>query len=94
GEELHHERAHDLPPYLNIFIVGHIVVALLMVVEAAVDWSLTVHLLVWTPLALGLSLVMMQPIKGTVVGLQWALKMFGFGGHEVGDESSNTSDVS
>jgi len=82
GEELHHERAQDLPPYLNIFIVGHIIVALLMVVEAMVDLSLTAHLLIWVPLALAMSLAMMQPLKGGVVGLQWALKMFGFGGHE------------
>ncbi|MEO1398720.1 MAG: DUF983 domain-containing protein, partial [Pseudomonadota bacterium] len=62
--------------------VGHIIVALLVVVEAMVDLSLTVHLLIWVPLALAMSLAMMQPLKGGVVGLQWALKMFGFGGHE------------
>ncbi|MEM1038291.1 MAG: DUF983 domain-containing protein [Pseudomonadota bacterium] len=82
GEELHHERAHDLPPYLNIFIVGHIIVALLMVVEATVDLSLTAHLFIWVPLSLALSLALMQPLKGSVVGLQWALRMFGFGGDE------------
>jgi len=79
GEELHHERAQDLPPYLNIFIVGHIIVALLMVVEANVDLSLTTHLLIWVPLSLVFGLILMQPLKGAVVGLQWALKMLGFG---------------
>ncbi|MEO0909179.1 MAG: DUF983 domain-containing protein, partial [Pseudomonadota bacterium] len=31
-EEFHHHRADDLPAYLNIFIVGHIMVALTIVV--------------------------------------------------------------
>ena len=82
-QELHHERAQDFPPYIVIMIVGHIVVTAVMMVEANFDWSLQTHLLVWLPITLGLSLVLMQPIKGSVVGLQWALKMFGF------DESQN-----
>ena len=28
GEELHHQRADDAPPYFTMFIVGHIVVPL------------------------------------------------------------------
>ncbi len=32
NEELHHHRADDLPAYLNIFLVGHIVVGVMMVV--------------------------------------------------------------
>lgn len=82
GEELHHERAQDFPPYITISIVGHIIVTLLMVVEANTDWSMTTHLIVWLPLTIVLSLALMQPVKGGVVGLQWALYMFGFGGEE------------
>ncbi|MEM8750113.1 MAG: DUF983 domain-containing protein [Pseudomonadota bacterium] len=82
GEELYHERAQDLPPYLTISIVGHIVVALLMAVEARWDLSLTVHLLIWIPLATILTVTMMQPVKGGVVGLQWAIRMFGFGNED------------
>ncbi len=33
GEEYSHHRADDLPPYLTVFIVGHIVVALFMGAE-------------------------------------------------------------
>lgn len=82
GEELHHEEAQDFPPYITITIVGHIVVTLLMIVEARSDWSLTTHLLVWIPLATILTLALMQPVKGGVVGMQWAVRMFGFGGDE------------
>lgn len=82
GEELHHERAQDFPPYIVIMIVGHVVVTLLMIVEANVDLSLAAHLAIWIPLTCAMSLALMQPVKGGVVGLQWALRMFGFGGEE------------
>jgi len=79
---LHHERAQDFPPYITITIVGHVIVTLLMIVEARTQWSLTTHLLVWIPLATVMTLGLMQPVKGGVVGMQWAVRMFGFGGEE------------
>ena len=80
GTELHHQRADDFPPYLVIFIVGHIIITLVMIVEAKSDWSTFQHLAVWAPLTIALSLALLQPLKGAVVGLQWALGMHGFGG--------------
>jgi uncharacterized protein (DUF983 family) len=53
-----------------------------MIVEARTQWSLTTHLLVWIPLATVMTLGLMQPVKGGVVGMQWAVRMFGFGGEE------------
>jgi uncharacterized protein (DUF983 family) len=32
----------------------------------------------WPLLALGMTLALLQPIKGAVVGMQWALGMHGF----------------
>ena len=78
-QEFYHERAQDFPPYIVIMIVGHVVVTALMIAEANFDWSPTTHLVVWVPITVGLSLLLMQPVKGGVVGIQWALKMFGFG---------------
>ena len=83
GEELHHEQAQDFPPYITIMIVGHILVTLIMLVESNYNWSLNTHLMIWIPLSLILSLGLMQPVKGGVVGMQWAFRMFGF------DENSN-----
>lgn len=82
GEDFHHHRADDLPAYLVIFIVGHIVVAGFMGVEAAVALTTWQHLAVWVPVTIVSSILLLQPIKGSVVGLQWALRMHGFGGHE------------
>ncbi|MEM7301208.1 MAG: DUF983 domain-containing protein [Pseudomonadota bacterium] len=80
GEELHHQRADDFPPYLTIFIVGHIVVALVLIVERSVDISFWAHMAMWIPLTIVLSLLLLPPLKGATVGLQWALRMHGFGG--------------
>jgi uncharacterized protein (DUF983 family) len=78
GEELHHQRADDAPAYFTMFIVGHIVVGLVMVVEAAYAPELWVHALLWGPLLLGLSLFLLPRIKGALIGLQWAQRMHGF----------------
>ncbi len=85
GEELFHERAQDFPPYITISIVGHVIVTLLLLVEASFDLTMTTHLMIWIPLATLLTLVLMQPVKGAVVGMQWALRMFGFDGNPTDD---------
>lgn len=78
GEEIHHHRADDAPPYFTITIVGHIVIPALLVVEVMWRPALWIHMSIWVPLTLALCLGMMQPIKGALVGLQWALYMHGF----------------
>ncbi|MCV0397016.1 MAG: DUF983 domain-containing protein [Rhizobiaceae bacterium] len=82
GEEFHHHRADDLPAYLVIFIVGHVVVAAFLAIEAMVDLPLWQHMALWGPLTVLASLALLRPVKGAVVGLQWALYMHGFGGEE------------
>jgi uncharacterized protein (DUF983 family) len=79
GEDISHHRADDLPAYLVIVVVGHIVISGFMAVEMTTYWPMWLHLSVWAPLTLILSLLLLQPIKGAVVGLQWALYMHGFG---------------
>jgi len=78
GEELHHHRADDFPAYLVIVIVGHIVVPLVLAVETHLAPSYWVHLALWLPLTFGLSLALLQPVKGVVIAVQWFLGMHGF----------------
>lgn len=85
GLELHHHRADDFPAYLVIVIVGHIVVPLVVAVEQNFSPPYLVHLAVWLPLTLGMSLALLQPVKGAIVGLQWAFRMHGFDESEPAD---------
>lgn len=80
GERIDHHRADDLPAYLVVVIVGHIVVGAFMGVEAATTLSTWQHLAIWLPLTVLLAVALLRPVKGAVVGLQWALYMHGFGG--------------
>jgi len=82
GEDLHHQRADDAPPYVVITIVAHVVVAALLAVEVAYQPPVWLHMAMWLPLTVILSLALLPPVKGALVGLQWALRMHGFGGEE------------
>jgi uncharacterized protein (DUF983 family) len=82
GEAMYHQRADDLPPYIVILVLGHVVVGGFMLTDMAFVLPVWVHLAIWTPITIITALVSIQPIKGGVIGLQWALKMHGFGGHD------------
>ena len=71
-------RADDLPAYLVIVIVGHIVVPTILWIETDYSPSIALQLSIYLPLTLILSLALLQPVKGAVVAIQWALRMHGF----------------
>jgi uncharacterized protein (DUF983 family) len=74
-------RADDLPAYLVIVIVGHIVVPVALWIETNYSPSVALQLSIYLPFTLAASLLLLQPVKGAVVGLQWALRMHGFDDH-------------
>ena len=78
GEDLSHHRADDMPPYLSILIVGHVIVGLMLHMEMSYKIEPWVYVVSMVPAALILPLVLLPSIKGAVVGLQWANRMFGF----------------
>lgn len=80
GETMSHHRADDLPAYLVITIVGHIILGAFMGVQAMFDLSTWTHLAIWGPLTVISAVGLIGPVKGSIVGLQWALYMHGFGG--------------
>ncbi|MET3521854.1 DUF983 domain-containing protein [Mesorhizobium abyssinicae] len=82
GEAIHHQRADDFPPYLVMVIVGHLVVAGFLCTETLFELSLWEHLAIWVPITILLALVLLQPVKGAVIGMQWALYMHGFSGRD------------
>jgi len=78
AEELHHQRADDFPAYLVIVLVGHLVVPLILHVEMTYQPAYWIHAVLWLPLTLALTLLLIQPIKGLVIALQWRAGMHGF----------------
>ena len=85
GEELFHQRADDLPAYLDIFIVGHLAVGGYMLIDRSVSLQWWQHLMIWSPFILAATIALLPFAKGAIIGLQWALRMHGFGepiGHD------------
>ena len=78
GEVYEHHRADDAPPYFTIFIVGHIIVSLVIWVEVAFRPALWIHMAIFVPITIAMSLAFLRPIKGAIVALQWANYMHGF----------------
>lgn len=79
GEELHHHRADDFPQYLTIFVVGHVLVAALLVVDDL--WPslpMGFHFAIWPTLVVVLCLWLLPVFKGMLIAFQWALRMHGF----------------
>ncbi len=70
-------RADDFPPYLTIFLVGHIVVPLALIAEQNWSWSIQLHMWIWLPLTLALLLVILPFMKGAAIGLMWRLGLKG-----------------
>lgn len=86
-EALHHQRADDAPPYFVIAIVGKIVVSLALTLELTVQPAYWVHAVLWGPLTVALAIALLPPVKGTIIGLQWANRMHGFDPHSPDHEA-------
>jgi uncharacterized protein (DUF983 family) len=71
-------RADDLPAYLVIVIVGHLVVPMALLIETNYAPPVALQLAIYLPITFVASLLLLQPVKGAVVGIQWALRMHGF----------------
>lgn len=77
-EELYHHRADDGPAYLTILIVGHIMAPLLIWVFTEYRPEPMVLATSFTVGCVALSLYLLPRLKGAIVGLQWAKRMYGF----------------
>lgn len=67
-------RAHDTgdgPAVFVIFILGFLIVLLAYFLERFVQPPLWVHILLWTPSIVGLSILLLRPFKATLVALHY-----------------------
>ena len=75
GTQLDQYKSDDLPPYLTIFIVGHLVVSMMMyfVAFTSPEQVPANVAIVWPAIAAVMVLVLLPVIKGMVLALQWHL---------------------
>ena len=71
SEPLGHIRADDGPAWLTILIVGHILAPILLNIIPGSTWPDWVSIVVWTGLAVVLSLVILPRAKGFFIGIIW-----------------------
>jgi uncharacterized protein (DUF983 family) len=70
-------RADDAPAYFTLLLVGHIVVPGMLLLEKFAAPSTLLHLAIWLPATVVLTLALLPRIKASVVAVQWALKVRG-----------------
>jgi uncharacterized protein (DUF983 family) len=73
GTDFSELHADDAPPYIVIFLVGHILVPLIFVVEKAWIPPIWLHMAVWLPLFALICTLALRPVKGAVLG--WMLRL-------------------
>ncbi|HUZ65109.1 MAG TPA: DUF983 domain-containing protein [Acetobacteraceae bacterium] len=73
GAPLGEYRADDAPPYFTILIVGHIVIPLMLLLEQTEHPPIWLHMAIFLPLTLVLTLGLLRPVKGATVGLMLKL---------------------
>lgn len=74
GETLAQHSSDDGPAYFVMSIVGTVIVAALLIVEANFGWPIWLHLAVWLPLTVILSLLLLRPAKGLMIAAQYKTK--------------------
>jgi uncharacterized protein (DUF983 family) len=71
GLDLAAADSGDGPAVFVVLIVGMIVCFLALIVEVAIRPPIWVHLVLWLPLTAILTLVIMRPLKGVMLALQF-----------------------
>lgn len=71
GFDLAKNDSADGPAVFLIFILGFAIVPLALLVDHLFQLHILIHLLIWTPLCLGIILGLLKPTKALVITLQW-----------------------
>ena len=67
-------RSDDVAPYFTILIVGHVIVAPLLILPFIWEWPIEWVLLSTLPALAAFTLWLLPRVKGAVIGLQWAIR--------------------
>jgi uncharacterized protein (DUF983 family) len=64
--------ADDAPPYLTLFLVGHLIVPFVFWMDKAWAPAMWVMFAIWLPLIAVVTIATLPYMKGAVVGFAWA----------------------
>jgi uncharacterized protein (DUF983 family) len=70
-------RSDDAPPYFTLFIVGHLVISLYLLLWPVMPFPDWVHALIWCSLTLVLSVALLPFVKGGVMAIIFRTKAKG-----------------
>lgn len=71
GFDIAKNDSGDGPAVFLIFILGFALVPLALMVDAWFHWPMLVHIVVWSVLAIGLTLGTLRPLKAYIIALQY-----------------------
>jgi uncharacterized protein (DUF983 family) len=77
GMEFEPLRSDDAPPYFTLFIVGHIVVPLVLLIEQQWAPAVWLQLVIWLPATAILTLALLPFVKGGVMAVIFTTKAKG-----------------
>ncbi|KZD01357.1 hypothetical protein AUP43_13865 [Oceanibaculum pacificum] len=77
GEPYGHLRADDMPPWLTVFVVAHLVIPPMLYLEQLYQPNVWAQAIGWSVLSLALTLALLPRAKGAVLALMWSLKSEG-----------------
>jgi uncharacterized protein (DUF983 family) len=65
----------DFPPYLIVFVAGHVVVALFLWTDNVYAPPIWLEIAIWLPVTSLMCLALLPFMKGAAVGLCWAMNI-------------------
>jgi uncharacterized protein (DUF983 family) len=77
GERYGHYRADDAPPWLTIFLVGHMTVPLIFAIEESFRPPLWASFVMYLPAVILLTLLLLPRCKGVILAALWKTKAEG-----------------
>ncbi len=78
GQSWTGHSADDMPAYLVVLVIGHILIPFVVAANLKFNLSTGLQMALWPALAMFLAVLLIQPAKGIVIGFQWAQRMHGF----------------
>jgi uncharacterized protein (DUF983 family) len=72
-EKLSHVRADDGPAWATVMVVGHVVIAALLITESAVTLPIWISIGGFIALSVMLVLALLQRAKGAFIGMIWSM---------------------